>query len=101
MAKQGKAKKSTVETLITIEDNCDNVLSFLQAVKFKSPRVIVAPLSHRADKRARVWFYRWTDVTLTTPVKPYPQDHMGLTGVLTNMANRLRTAEALRPVISS
>ena len=35
------------------------------------------------------------------PPKPAPQDHMGLMGFLTNMATRLYTAEALRPVVAS
>ena len=33
--------------------------------------------------------------------KPDPQDHMGLTGVLTDVATRLHTAEALHPVVAA
>ena len=33
------------------------------------------------------------------PTKPVPQYHTGLTGVLVNVAIRLKTTEALRPVI--
>ena len=32
---------------------------------------------------------------------PAPQDHLGLTGVLTDVATRLHTAEAIRPVIAA
>ena len=62
---------------------------------------ITAPLSLRADKRARVWFQRWTDVNLPTPPNPAPQDHLGLTGVLTNVATRLHTEKALRLVVAA
>ena len=48
-----------------------------------------------------VWFQRWTDVNLSKPPKPAPQDYLGLTGVLTKMATRLHTAEALRPVVTA
>ena len=50
---------------------------------------------------ARIWFQRWTDVNLPTPPKPAPQDHLGLTGVLTNVATQLHTTEALRPVVAA
>ena len=58
-AKPGKAKQASAETaaaktLATIADYCDNVLVLLQAVAVKSPRVLAAPLSLRADKRARL-----------------------------------------------
>ena len=86
--------------LTTIANYCNDVLALLQAVAVKSPRVITAPLSLRADKRACIWFQRWTDVNLPTPPKPAPQDHLGLTGVLTNVATRLHTAEALRAVVA-
>ena len=67
----------------------------------KSPRVIAAPLSLRADKKARVWFQRWTDVHLPKPPTPAPQYHMGLTDVLTDVATWPHTAEALRPVVAA
>ena len=89
-------KQVTPETLATIADAYNNVLSFLQAVS-----VIVALLSLRAEKRTRVWFRRWTDVNLPTPPKPDPQYHMGLAGVLTDVATRLHTAEALRSVAAA
>ena len=60
-----KVNQATAETLATIEDDCDDVLAFLQAVAFKYPRVIAAPLSLRADKCARVWFCHWTEINLT------------------------------------
>ena len=110
-SKPGKAKQASsetaaaetaaVETLATISDNCDDVLAFLQAVSVKSPQVLVAPLSIRVYKRARVWFQRWTDVNLPKPPTPAPQDHLGLTGVLTDMATWLHTAKALRPVVAT
>ena len=34
------------------------------------------------------------------PPKPFPRDHTGLTGVLSDVVARLKTAEALRPVIA-
>ena len=49
LTKKGKAKQATTKTLDTIADKCDNVLAFLQAVVVKSPRVISATLSLRAD----------------------------------------------------
>ena len=105
-ANPGKAKQASVETaaartLATIADDCDNVLAFLQAIAVKSPRVIVAPLSLLADKHARIWSQQWTDVNLPKPPTLSPQDHLGLTGVRTNVATRLHTAEALRPVVAA
>ena len=38
---------------------------------------------------------------LPKPPTPAPQDHMGLTDVLTDVATRLHTAEALRPVVAA
>ena len=100
-AKQAATKTAAAETLTTNADNCDNVSAFLQAVAVKYPRVIAAPLSLRTDKRAHVWFQRWTDVNLPTPPKPDPQDHLGITGVLTNVVTRLHTAEALSPFVAA
>ena len=56
--KQASTKTAADKTLATIADDCDDVLAFLQAVSVKSPRVIAAPLSLCADKRARVLFQR-------------------------------------------
>ena len=98
--KTGKTNQSTANTLATIADNCNGVLTLLQAVAVKSPRVTAAPLSLRVEKRARVWFCCWTDTKLRTPPKPAPQYHLGLTGVLNDVSTRLKTAEALRPVVS-
>ena len=97
----GKANQDTAETLATIVYDRETFLAFLQAVAFKSPRVVAAQISLRADKRARVWFRRWIDVNLPTLPNPYPQYHMDLTGVLTNLAMRLHTAKALRPVVAT
>ena len=88
----GKTKQATAEILATIADNCDDVFAFHQAVAVKSPQVTAAPISLRADKRARVWLYQWADTNVTTPPKLAPQYHMGLTGVLTNVATRIQTA---------
>ena len=100
-AKPGKARQAASNTLTTIADDCGNVLVFLQDVAVKSPRVIAAPLSLRADKRARIWFQRWADVNLSMMPKPSPQDHLGIMGVLTDVATRLHTAEAIRPVVAT
>ena len=53
-AKQATAKTAAAETLTNITDNCNDVLAFLQAVTVKYPRVIAAPLSLHADKRAHL-----------------------------------------------
>ena len=100
-AKPGKAKKTAAEMLTTTKDDRDNVLAFLQAVAIKYPRVIADPLSLHADKRMRVWFQRWTDVKLPMLPNPSPQDHLGITGVLTDVATWLHTAEALHPIVSA
>ena len=84
----------------TIADDCDDFLAFLQAVAVKYPRFIAAPLSLCADKRTHVWFQRLADVNLSTPPKPDSQEHMGLTGVLTDVETRLHTAEVLHPVVA-
>ena len=99
--KKGKANQDNAKTLATITDNCDNVLALLQAVAVKSPRLTAAPLSLRAYKRAHVWFGCWTDINLPTPPNLAPQDHMGLTGVLTNVATRLHAVGALCPTVAA
>ena len=76
-------------------------LDFNDLEEVKSPQVIAALLSLCADKRRCVWFCRWTDFNLPTLPKLAPQDHMGLTGVLTDVATRLHTAEAIRPVVAT
>ena len=53
------------------------------------------------DKRTHVWFQHCKDINLPTPPKLPPQDHLGLTGVLTDVVTRLHTAEALRPVVAA
>ena len=75
-AKQASAETAAAKTLASFEVDCDDALAFLQAVAVKSPRVIVSPLSLRVDKKARVWFQRWTDVHLQKPPTPAPQYHM-------------------------
>ena len=88
-------KQSIAKTLATITENCDDVLDFLQAVAFKSPRITAAPLSLRADKRARVWFRRWSKTNLPTPSKTDLQDHTSITVALSYLSTRFQTAEAL------
>ena len=100
-AKQVSAETAAAETLASFAVNCDDVLAFLQAVAVKYPRVIAAQLSLGADKKSRVWFQRWTAVHLPKPPMPAPQDHTGLTDVLADVATRLHTAEALRPVVAA
>ena len=96
-AKKASAKTAAANTLATIADYCDDVLAFLQAVAVKSTRVLAAPLSLCADKHAHVWFQQWTDANLPKPPTLAPQDHLGLTGVLTDVTTRFHTAEALHP----
>ena len=97
-SKQATAETAAVETLTTIADDCEDVLAFFQDIVVKYPRVIAPPLSLCSDKRAHVWFQLWRDVNLPTLPKPSPQDHQGLTVVLTDIATRLHAAEALRPI---
>ena len=52
--KQDSAETAAAKTLATIADDFDDVLAFLQADAVKSPRVLVAPLSLRADKCRRL-----------------------------------------------
>ena len=99
--KPGKAKQAASDTLTTIADDCINVLAFLQDVAVKSTRVITAPLSLRAYKHARIWFQRLADVNISVMPKPSPQDHLGIMGVLNDVATRLHTAEAIRPVVAT
>ena len=40
-------------------------------------------------------------MNLPKPPTPAPQDHLGLPDVLTDVANWLHTAEALRPVVAA
>ena len=87
--------------LATISDNCNKVLEFLQDVAVKSPLVIADPLSLCVDKHVRVWFCRWYKISLSVSAKNSPQDHTGLTGVLSNVATRLQNAEALCPVVAA
>ena len=101
ITKKGKAKQATTETLSTIADGCDDFLDFLQAVAIKSSRFIAAPFFLRTNKCTRVWFRHWTEINLPTLPNLDPQDHMGLTGVLIDVSNRLYTTEELRPVVAA
>ena len=71
-AKQASAKTAVAEMLASTADDCDDVLAFLQTVGVKYPQVLAAPLSLRAEKRARVWFQLWIDVNLPKPPTPAP-----------------------------
>ena len=99
--KKGNAKQATKETLVTIADDFNDVLSFFQSVAVKSPQFIASPLSLRVDNCARVWFCHWTDINLPPPPKPVLQEHMGLTSVLTDVAIKLHTTEAICPIVSA
>ena len=87
--------------MATIAENCNDVLALLQDVAIKYPRVLEAPLPLCADKRTHTWFQQWTDINLPNPPTPSPQDHLGITGVLTNVETPLHTTEALRPVVAA
>ena len=87
----GKTKQATTKTLVTITDDCDNVLALLYAVSVNLPQVTVAPLSLYADKRARMVLSLDRHQT-PMPPKPAPQYHMGLTGILTDSSTKLKTA---------
>ena len=86
---KGKNKKSTTETLATIADDYNDVLAFLQSAAVKSSRVVLAPLSLRADKHERIWFRRWSETNLPTPTKTSPQNHTGIMRILSDLATRL------------
>ena len=43
----------------------------------------------------------WSGFNLPTPPNPDSQDHMGLTSVLTDVATRLHTIEAIRSVVAA
>ena len=95
--KTGKKDQATANTLSTIT----YILAFLQAVESKSLRVTSAPLSLHADKRAHVCFRRWYDTILPMPSKTASQNHTDLTGVLSDVATRLHSSEALRLVVAA
>ena len=99
--KKDKANQANAKTLSTIADNCDDVLGLHHAVAVKSPQVIAVPLSFCAEKRMRVWLRCCTDINFPTTPKTAPQDHMGLTGVLTDVSTRLHTTEALLPIVAA
>ena len=84
--------QATAKTLATIADYCDNVLAFLRAVAVKSLQFTAAPLSLCVDKRVCIWFCRWSETNLPTPSKLVPQEHMGITGLMTDVETRLQTA---------
>ena len=98
--KEGFKNKAIAETLATISDNYNDVLAFLQAVTVKSPQITAAPLYFCANKHEHIWFHWWSDTNIPTPPKLVPQDHSGLTSVLTNVINRLQTAEVLHPAFA-
>ena len=85
----------------TIVDDCNNVLAILQEVAVNSLQVIDATLSLFTEKRACVWFRRWSNINLPVSANTVPQDHAGFTVVLSDVTTRLQNAEALLPVIAS
>ena len=75
-------------------------MDFLQAVAVKSPRIIDAPLSLRADKNTHIWFRQWSGNNLP-PTTNTPQYHTGITGLLSDVATRLQHTKYLHPVIAA
>ena len=96
-----KKNKATAEMLVTIIDDCNKVLAFLQAGAVKSPRVIATTLYLCVYKCAHVWFRRWSENNLPAPSKTEPQNHTGIMVVLINVATRLQNAEALRSLVAA
>ena len=92
------------DATVGITSDCNNVLSFLQAVSLKAPQVLSAPLLLRVDKRASGWFLQWADCHIKqtfTHNNNAPQDHSGLTRVLSEAATHLQNSEYLRPVVAA
>ena len=86
-------RKSTASREIdtTVSDYA-GVLAFLQENAIKATRVVGAPLQLCADKRARDWLHKWVTnyiTPLSTPITAAPQDHSGITGVLSDATMRL------------
>ena len=48
-----------------IADECNDVLTFLQAVSLKAPQVLAAPLLLQVNKRASGWLCQWVERHLT------------------------------------
>ena len=89
-------------TIDCIAADCDYILAFLRGISLKAPQVQAAPLSLRADKREKIWFRQWVDSILkhkAPPNKAAPQDHSGLTGVLSEVATRLQNEKSPHPVV--
>ena len=87
-----------------ITSNFNDVLSFLPDVAVKAPILVVVPLLLLMDKHAQEWLWHWSThhiSPLSTSVTATPQDHSGLTGVLSNVAMRLQNADALRPIVAA
>ena len=86
-----------------IAADCDDILSFLQAVAVKAQQFADIPLLMCAGKRAQAWFYRCLAhhlASLFTPVTAAPQDHSILTRVLINVTKRLHNVEYLCPIVA-
>ena len=81
------------DATVRIAANCYDILAFIQALALKAPRVLAAPLLMQADKRATSWFHQWAKIDLKQQVtlqNTAPQDHSGLTGVLSEDETRLQ-----------
>ena len=86
---------------ITID--CDDILTFLQLIMVKSPRVAASPVSLRSEKLNREKFqglssHNLAPLSLTHPAAP--QDYSGLTGVMSDVATYLKNVEAFFLVIA-
>ena len=84
--------------LDTIAADWNNVLTFLHSVTVKSPRIIAVPLLPHVDKHVYVWFRRWVGNNIL-PTTNAPQDIRELTGVLSDVATRLRYDKSLCPIV--
>ena len=89
-------------TIDCIAADCDYILAFLRGISLKAPQVQTAPISLRAYKREKIWFGQLVDSNLkhqAPPNKAAPQDHSGLTGVLSEVATRLQNEKSPHPVV--
>ena len=87
----------------TIIYDCINIIEFLHAVALKASRVEDSPLLLRVDNPAREWFRQcsYHNIALLTPPHTVPpQDHLGITGVQSNVVTQLQNLESLHPAVT-
>ena len=63
----------------------------------KVPRVPPHPSLH-VDKHVRDWYRHWLVHHTPPPFTAMSQDHLGITGVVSDFTTRLQNAESLLPV---